>query len=941
MLKNMLTLCCLCLLLGGAAQDSHEAGFNDGDGAVLPKEWKQNLHESFKPYGTVRIIPDPWGDTKWKKAAEVCGSATKAVDLIHQTWIPASAGDVVVIECIFKTAVGGQGRFGFYGSSEKGFSEYDAKNFTVTSDGWEQRVAIFEIKKPETSRIRAFVCARAGARVVYSNVKIRKLDREQARYYSTLHSRKAFLERTKGINLARGKNVSFHPEPSYALTSAGGTDARDLTDGRFAAGNQIWFEKAAVGFERARNGASIAIDLGKVHSLKKAVIRLQGGRMQDFAVAFPDVLEVWISKDGKNSYLAAKLTKLNSTEAELSDWKKFYYLPESLDNSGVPYVYPFSLDIHADARFVIFRSPVYRLRSMFSDELAVIEADDKDRARPDYNEAYRQKPHFINHGSLMIAPKMDTFYIAEGIYLPNYLYFESQLKENSGKIAYSIDLPEGVTFRDSKAWPAQLRTFAGEERKNGRIIRMFQVPVPLQQFLSLLTYGLGPFYFSTDHAAGIPDAEKYAVFTVWHNGKKALEVRRDIEFLKIPKVLGLKHLDVSLWLEDRYKADAPDYHEVWKTLGFTSDMFFPRSVKDAEKLLPLVLKSKAAGKKIRLELEPTQRLCVRYKDRNTYRCIGSEKIRASVCLAYRGKEYLETVDEIRDILKILPADSVTFDIENWEPQRMNASMEKCTRCKEAKEKAGIASWVEYFEKFQADYVKKYAEAAREGAKLAGRPAPRIGFYAVAPGNTGTNYRCREGLVSFLGKQYLYPKYCEEIQKSYYGRSSIEVHRQMRAVYRKAGNPSILIPWLSGGTGAYYAEPSSYRTEQHILETLMNGAGGVQFFARRSFESPLDYFYLARAFAALAPYEDILMKGSLDEKLAGSNPALLYTVRKLGGKILYLVGNYETQRKADAELSPARVKAVRTLSPFSPAKLENGIVKVRIEPDSFGLYLLEL
>ena len=81
--------------------------------------------------------------------------------------------------------------------------------------------------------------------------------------------------------------------------------------------------------------------------------------------------------------------------------------------------------------------------------------------------------------------------------------------------------------------------------------------------------------------------------------------------------------------------------------------------------------------------------------------------------------------------------------------------------------------------------------------------------------------------------------------------------------------------------------------------------------------------------------------ALDEKLAGSNPALLYTARRLGGKILYLVGNYETRRQADAELSPSHVKALKTLSPFSPAKLENGIVKARIEPDSFGLYLLEL
>lgn len=103
----------------GTAQESYEAGFNDGNAEDLPKEWVQNRYENFKPYGTVRIVDAPFAETKYKKAAEVCGSESKAVDLILQRQIPVSAGDIIAIEAAFKTNAGSEARFGFYGSSKR------------------------------------------------------------------------------------------------------------------------------------------------------------------------------------------------------------------------------------------------------------------------------------------------------------------------------------------------------------------------------------------------------------------------------------------------------------------------------------------------------------------------------------------------------------------------------------------------------------------------------------------------------------------------------------------------------------------------------------------------------------------------------------------------------------------------------------------------------
>ena len=176
----------------------------------------------------------------------------------------------------------------------------------------------------------------------------------------------------------------------------------------------------------------------------------------------------------------------------------------------------------------------------FDDELAVIEASSSDRAQPDYNSVYKTEPRFINHGSIMIYPKMDTFYIAENVYLPNYLYADSLLKENTGKFSYAIDLPQEVTFQPSKAWPADTRRLGRTETKNGRTILYFEPKDSLKNFLAVQQYGFGPFYFSVDHAEKIPAQEKYVIFTTYYNGRKALEVRRGIEFLKMPEVPQLK-----------------------------------------------------------------------------------------------------------------------------------------------------------------------------------------------------------------------------------------------------------------------------------------------------------------------------------------------------------------------------------------------------------------
>ncbi len=750
---------------------------------------------------------------------------------------------------------------------------------------------------------------------------------------------RAFQEACDGPNLAAGRPVSFRPVPNYSLTAKGDSDVWDLTDGRFAKTDRIWMKPEAVGFERAWSGLFVTIDLGEVRRVRKAVVRLQGGVIDKYSIHFPENLSVWVSRDGRNFYPGQSLVKLKATEDYLADGKTLYYLPESQGEGKEDsfYVHPFSLEVMADARYVCLASDSQQFRNFFSDELAVIEATEEEAASPEYGSAYGRTPRLLQHGGIRISPKQPVFYVAEGMYLRNILSLENQCAEPPKTLEYAIELPQEVTYQPSQSWPAWLRTLASQEAKEGRILWKFRPEKDFQEVQKVLQYGFGPFYFSVAPGTEIPAEQKYAQFISYVDGKEDQRVRMPLEILTLPRMpVPLRELDTSLWLENRFH-ELPSHEQDELSLGFSTSMFFASTVEEARDVLPLVEKARAAGRRIRLEMEPTRLLRRANGGRNESRCVGC----SSTCLAYRGKEYQDVVELVREVVRIVPADVVVFDIEDWEPNYMNNTIRNCTRCQAEKKRRGIPGWVEYFDRLQAEYVAAFTLAAREGAQAAGRPAPKVGYYAVSP---EMSYRCQEGEVPFLGYSRLFPAFCDEIQNSYYGRSPAEAGQQMRRVYQATGrDPRRLVPWRTAGTGAYHTQPMGATAESILVETLMNGAGGVQYFYALGFESPLDYYHVARAFALLAPYEDILLDGSLEEHVRGEAPGITFTARRLGERMLLLAGNYGAQRPAEDSLFVPGAQGVELLSDQGKATLdqEGEHLTLTIPADGYLLCLLKL
>ena len=884
--------------------------------------WFQNKSPVFKPYGTVSVIDAPF--EKFKKALRIA-STGKSTDVATVKTIPAKVGDAFAVTVVFRSPDGkSKARVGTYG-------EYQACEFAPVGTDWDMRSAVFEIKKETTEKVQFFVAAGENSVLEYSNLRIKRLTAADTGAYTPGKMRALWRERIKGVNLAAGRKVSFLPKPNYPLTAKGGTDDTDLTDGRLGKPNEmLWFNKEAVAWYRALHGVTIVVDLGSVQPVEKAVMRINGGRLGG-GVTFPVILEAWVSRDGKNFHLAHSMKKVAESESNVADWKELYYLPETADESTPVYVYPFELKINADARYVAVRAPIYTALMMISDELAVMKAAPENRKNPDYNSAYKKNSRPLVHSNMIIQPKLDVFYVASNMKLPNWLSADCRLPDENVKFAYSINLPEQVLFTEEKSWPQTPRTLVRTERKNGRVVYYFEPKMKFDAFLRTISqFQFGPFFFSTN-GKEIPDGQKYVVFTTFVNGKENYAHKMPLEILNIPEVADLKRLNISLaWTENRHFASYPDYLDTQKKLGFNTLPLFPLS-KDAPQAGKLIREAAGRGYLIRQQMSPSHLLPVWHKNETEFKCVGAEKLR-SVCPAYRGRYYTEMLNAIKNAVRDYPADYVTFDEEVWGVPILEA-MTKCSRC-DALRKSKKMDWKTYLEWAMADYLSAYKKAVHEGARAAKRKPPVMSFYALVPDNIKTT---SVGKVCFLGYPNLWPKFADELQDSYYGRSSLTASIRARNVFASVKNPAKICAWITGGSGAHTETAYPARTGQHLIETLMNGAGGIQYFMYPSFESPLDYYYHARAMKLIQPYEDILMDGSLDFNFSGTDKSLRYTKRSLGKVDLILIGAYESvgAKKTVIPMNGAK-NAVDLISGKAIEINKDGTASVTVPADDFIL-----
>ena len=306
-----MVLCSVSWILG--AQAVIEGAFQRANGGNLPEKWKVTAGKG----SSVTVVDAAF--EQYKKAVQLPSPVKGDTEVTFLDPLPAKKGDTLLVEVVFKTSRGQKVAFGVRSVTGK---EMIQRKDSAYSSSWDRRTVTIRIQDPSTKAVRAFVRTSGGkSPVLFSYILVKRLSTEMADLYSREKSVAKFRAMTQGNNLARKGKILFYPRPSYELTVKKGTDATDLIDGKVSTMNAIWFDPAAVGFEKAYNGASITVDLGKLCNVEKAVIRLQGGRIHSYSIGFPDVLEIWISKDGKNYFPASSMTKVKATESSMANWK--------------------------------------------------------------------------------------------------------------------------------------------------------------------------------------------------------------------------------------------------------------------------------------------------------------------------------------------------------------------------------------------------------------------------------------------------------------------------------------------------------------------------------------------------------------------------------------------------------------------------------------------
>lgn len=720
-------------------------------------------------------------------------------------------------------------------------------------------------------------------------------------------NRKLWKERTLGTNLALGKKVAFSKIPSYKLTAQGDTDAFDLTDGELSSRNSdtIWFDSKSVGWRVTGTGINILIDLGKEQPVGRVVLRCLGGKSQNILVC-PKRYEVFASKDGKEFYQTAAMQKLMPGEKAQSDFKKYYYLEES----GTAWAYPFVFDVEADARYVGI-TITGESEFIFSDEMAVMEATPVEQKGADFNQAYKRSPEdFLIHG-VLVRPRINELVISTNMATPTSLMIQD-MRDNADArkpLQLVMELPTGVILEFPKPEKQE------EITCNGRSYTRFTLPIRAERAQTEMLFF---------KAINPPAADAAAVFYALCEGESPIKQNVPVKLIAIPEVKpALKRLHVSLaWMVEKAAREWPEFYDAWRKLGFNSTACFPRNWKedDAADILKFLDTSRNRGFTVVMNESPFHVMAKGHKPGDEMFSQIPGKENSNLCPSYRGKFYVAEMERVAENVRKSKPDYVFWDIECWDNGVAEAA--QCSRCKEGQQASG-KNMNEYLKDKGTGSFKDLYQAVQKGS--AGGKMPIVASY-----NHHAEKPVHQLIIDF---NRIYPQYVNFAQPSLYvaGRAR-DVHDSIRANYKLIKSRKI-IPWLSAGT---YGEFEPFKLEQMILEALFNGACGITYYCYTDFETPMDFYYHAKALAEIAPFEDLIMDGEILEP-TGSNKQLSYSGIKQGNEMLLLIGNYQNMPGNTTYAAPFdKVTQIKDLRSGKALPAENPI---NIDVPKDGIMLL--
>ena len=712
--------------------------------------------------------------------------------------------------------------------------------------------------------------------------------------------RTAWFEAIRGTNLALGKTVLFHPEPDMSLTKAGGSDAVDLTDGKLSerSDDKLVFDPKAVGWWTAPGAERfLRIDLGKEEDIDRVVFRCMGGAGVG-PYRFPKQFDLYVSRDGRNYYQTSSLAKLEEGEKNLSDFKKFYYLPESGSKFNT-YVYPFRFAVRARARHIVLKV-TGATGSLYSDELAVIRADDPSG---DFNRTYASPPIELSFRGLCLGTSQKMLAILANVPLPERLAVRDMHGE-CRNAELVVELPEGISLAGGKALPIG----------NGYFRYTLKMPIFEKQIHAPV------FHLAAEKPGDYPPARIYAV----SDGEKQPEIRVPIRVFALPELKPFTRLHVSLaWMTEKNAKSIPDFLTNWKKLGFNAIGVFPRywDAANTPDMLDFMAAARKNGYKIIYNENPIHRMLMQNRGRapEIY-CFSKNnpKIPRSACPGYTGKYYQEEIRRVEKMTELTRPDYVFHDIEIWHNAMKSAPL--CDRCREAMGSRKIETYLFACGK---RVMTDLHRAVVRAAKTQGFPVPLIGSYDRKPA---------QAVYAIERFRDIYPETIDFAMPSLYvaGMANL-VHDSIRENHMLLKNKN-LIPWLTAGT---YGKFPAEKMELMLLEALLNGACGITYFQYSDFDSPLYFYHQARALSFIRPYETLIAEGVV-APVEIDNAKLICSALKRGREMILLIANYSAAPPETTVRLPVPAAKVRNLKTGRSSRAEHSFTAVA-EKDSYALY----
>lgn len=699
--------------------------------------------------------------------------------------------------------------------------------------------------------------------------------------------RKLWQEKTTGVNLAAGKEVIFSLPPSYAPLKTD-KDNFKLTNGKLSNNtrDRIWFDKEAAGWARtgAEFGINMLIDLGESRPVDKAVIRCLGGR-ETINMIFPKRFDAFVSRDGKNFYRTASMQKLMPGEKDQSDFKHYFYL----DENGQSYVYPFELPINADTRYIGLT--VYGATgNVFCDQLAVIKSE---KPKPNFNTVYQAKSEPFHTRGFLIRSLADQLAITDNAFTPNYFFFQDmRTTENIKKpVKLVMELPTEIKL----VYPenAIIETLGTKQRLKIALTR-----IPPRSYLE--NY---PLYFKINGKL-LPNAEARVYAEC--EGETPIKVTMPITALTLPEFKPFSKLYIGPgWMREGVAMEWPDFFNSWRKLGFNQVSVFPyywNNQENIDKHQKFANEARKHGFGITMVECPFHIMMKGIKPGHEMFSQLDGKPSGALCPSYRGESYYQELERISRDVKISSPDYIFWDIECW--YRGATEAKACSRCRQGQADSG---------KNMEEYLKDMGTASmadlKNAVKKAGiNPMPVIGSY---------NHHAASPVHHIiLDFNRYYPASVDLASPSLYvsGRAA-DIHRNIRLNYELLKTNRI-IPWLTAGT---YGEFESYKMEQMVLEALLNGSMGITYYYSVNFDTPLDYYYHAKALSLLAPYEELLFSGKPTKLTADRNDIYLSAMRH-NNEMLILCGNYDRMPESITVSLPdsAVITDIRNGEKFPPA-----------------------